>query len=173
MEMLKVCCVTGHRPQGFPWDYYDTESISYQEYIESMACFVGEAIRKQKVNYFIAGGAIGADSDFAEIVLGLRDSFYDHIKLEIAVPCPNQDKYWSDKEKQAYAKLLKRADKVTYVSDKYTNFCMQKRNQYMVDHSDIVFAFWNENKKSGGTYNTIQYAKQKNKQLELFVLNNY
>lgn len=59
MEMLKVCCVTGHRPQGFPWDYYDTESVSYQEYIESMACFVGEAIRKQKVNYFIAGEQSG------------------------------------------------------------------------------------------------------------------
>lgn len=173
MEKLKVCCVTGHRPQGFPWDYYDTESASYQEYIESMACYVGEVIRKQEVNYFIAGGAIGVDSDFAEIVLGLRDSFYDHIKLEIAVPCPNQDKYWSDTDKETYARILERADKVTYVSDKYTNFCMQKRNQYMVDHSDIVFAFWNENKTSGGTYNTIQYAKKKNKQLELFVLNNY
>lgn len=76
-------------------------------------------------------------------------------------------------DRETYARILERADKVTYVSDKYTNFCMQKRNQYMVDHSDIVFAFWNENKTSGGTYNTIQYAKKKNKQLELFVLNNY
>lgn len=82
-----TCCVTGHRPKGFPWDYSDTECASHQEYLEAMACYVGEAIRKGGVVNFIAGGAIGADTDFAETVLEFRDHVYDHIRLEIAVPC--------------------------------------------------------------------------------------
>lgn len=169
----KVCCVTGHRPKGFPWDYNDTKSASHQEYLEAMACYIDLIIRKDNVDYFIAGGAIGVDMDFAEIVLDFRDHVYDHIRLEIAVPCKGQDARWSESDKARYKSILDRADKVTVLSPHYTNFCMQKRNEFMVDHSDIVFAFWNENEKKGGTVNTINYAKRKNKRLELFVLNQY
>ena len=41
---------------------------------------------------------------------------------------------------------------------------MQKRNEYMVDKSDLVIAFWN-GEESGGTWNTINYAERKGKQL--------
>ena len=168
-----TCCVTGHRPKGFPWDYSDTDGGSPQEYLEAMSCYIGEAIRKGGVVHFIAGGAIGADTDFAETVLDFRDHVYDHITLEIAVPCEGQDAHWSDEDKARYKRILERADKVTVLSPHYTRFCMQKRNEYMVDHSDIVFAFWNEKETKGGTVNTINYAKRKNKRLELFVLNQY
>lgn len=168
-----TCCVTGHRPKGFPWDYSKTDSASHQEYLEAMACYIDLVIRKDGVVNFIAGGAIGADTDFAETVLDFRDHVYDHIRLEIAVPCKGQDARWSAEDKARYKNIIERADKVTVLSDHYTSFCMQKRNEYMVDHSDIVFAFWNENEKTGGTVNTIKYAKQKNKRLELFVLNQY
>ena len=137
-----TCCVTGHRPKGFPWDYSDTEGASHQEYLEAMACYIDKVIRKDGVVNFIAGGAIGADTDFAETVLDFRDHVYDHIRLEIAVPCEGQDARWSEQDKVRYKRILERADKVTVLSPHYTSFCMQKRNEYMVDHSDIVFAFW-------------------------------
>lgn len=168
-----TCCVTGHRPKGFPWDYSKTDSASHQEYLEAMACYIDQVIRKDGVVHFIAGGAIGADTDFAETVLDFRDHVYDHITLEIAVPCMGQEDRWSAEDKARYKSILDRADTVTVLSEHYTSFCMQKRNEYMVDHSDIVFAFWNENETKGGTVNTINYAKRKNKRLELFVLNQY
>ena len=37
---------------------------------------------------FISGGALGADSDFAEIVIDLRKSAYPDITLEVAAPLP-------------------------------------------------------------------------------------
>lgn len=169
----KVCCVTGHRPNNFPWNYKDKESASHQEYIEAMACYIDWYIHKHNVNYFICGGAIGVDTDFAEMIIEFRDKVYSEIQLEIAVPCKEQDKKWLPEDKAKYADILKKADKVTYVSDVYSPACMMKRNKYMVDNSDIVFAFWNENKKTGGTFNTIEYAKKKGKQLELFILNQY
>ena len=111
---------TGHRPKGFPWAYNDTECASHQEYIEAMACYIDEVIRKDNVVHFIAGGAIGADTDFAETVLDFRDHVYDHITLEIAVPCEGQDARWSESDRARYKKILDRADKVTVLSPHYS-----------------------------------------------------
>ena len=43
---------------------------------------------------------------------------------------------------------------------------MLVRNDYMVDHSDLVLAIWN-GEQSGGTWHTIQYAKTKGKQVDI------
>lgn len=169
----KVCCATGHRPSGFPWDYNNKECSSHQEYIEAMACYVDWFTHKHGYNYFICGGALGVDTDFAETVIEFRDYVYPEIQLEIAVPCKGQEKGWSPENKAKYAEILQKADKVTYVSDVYTPDCMQKRNKFLIDNSDVIFAFWNESIKTGGTYNTIEYAKKQNKRIELFILNQY
>ena len=46
---------------------------------------------------------------------------------------------------------------------------MQKRNRYMVDKSDIILAIWN-GEKSGGTWNTIEYAQKKGKKIIYIML---
>lgn len=172
-ETNLTCCVTGHRPGGFPWDYSDKECASHQEYLDSMSNFIDLFIRKEGVRHFIAGGALGVDTDFAETVIEFRDHIYSDITLEIAVPCKNQELKWSSTDKERYKKILEKADKVTILADHYTSFCMQKRNEYMIDHSDVVFAFWNKEKTTGGTVNAIKYAKRKNKRVEMFILNEY
>ena len=103
------------------------------------------------------------DTDFAEAVLQAKKQHKD-IVLEIAVPCRNQDLKWSKDDKKRYAEILNNADIVNVLSESYTPFCMQKRNEYMVDKSDLVIAFWN-GEESGGTWNTMNYAKRKSKQL--------
>jgi uncharacterized phage-like protein YoqJ len=40
---------------------------------------------------------------------------------------------------------------------------MQKRNEYMVDNSDIVIAVWDGSK--GGTYNCVKYAEKLGKKI--------
>ena len=112
--------------------------------------------------HFISGGALGADSDFAEIVIDLRKSAYPDITLEIAVPCPNQNLKWCTKDKRRYMKICQAADSVNVISKKYSDFCMQKRNEYMVDQSDFVIVVWN-GETHGGTYRTFQYVKRKKK----------
>jgi uncharacterized phage-like protein YoqJ len=39
---------------------------------------------------------------------------------------------------------------------------MQVRNQWMVDHAMVVMAVW-DGKQSGGTWNCIQYARQRHR----------
>ena len=158
---MKTCCLTGHRPKGFPWDYANKKCMEHKSYLALLREKVVELI-SDGYRHFISGGALGADSDFAEIVIDLRKSAYPDITLEIAVPCPNQDLKWGTKDKHRYKKICKAADSVNLISEKYTNFCMQIRNEYMVDQSDFVIVVWN-GEKQGGTYRTFQYTQRKKK----------
>lgn len=163
------CCITGNRPQKLPFiKFGDFNDINYMEYIESMYYQIEQKI-KMGYDYFISGAALGVDLDFAEAVIYYRDGKLGEpqdIKLEIAVPCDNQTRDWNKKDVERYNKILALADKIVYVSHKYTFDCMQKRNEYMVDNSELVLAFWNGETK-GGTYNTIKYARKNNKQIEI------
>ena len=155
-----TCCVTGNRPQKFPWKY--GEGKEHKKYLVEMARQI-EKLIESGYTYFISGGAIGVDMDFAEAVLQAKKR-HNNIILEIAVPCRNQDLKWSKDDKMRYAEILKSADIVKVLSESYTPFCMQKRNEYMVDKSDLGIAFWN-GEESGGTWNTINYAKRNDKQI--------
>ena len=162
---MKICCVTGNRPHKFPWKY--GEGKEHKKYIVEMTRQIDELINSG-YTYFISGGAIGVDTDFADAVLQAKKRHKD-IMLEIAVPCKNQDLKWSKDDKERYAEILKSADLVNILSENYTSFCMQKRNEYMVNKSDLVIAFWN-GKESGGTWNTMNYTKRKSKQLLIIKL---
>ena len=168
MYNMKTCCLTGHRPKGFPWDYEDKNSTEQKRYLAALREKVVGLILSG-YDYFISGGALGADTDFAETIIGLRDSAYPHIMLEIAVPCPNQDLKWRKKDKLRYKAICNAASLVNVVSEKYSDFCMQKRNEYMVDKSDLVLVVWN-GERQGGTYNTLRYAKKKEKNLKVIDL---
>ena len=163
--MDKICCVTGNRPQKFPWKY--GEGKAHKKYLVEMTRQI-EKLIESGYTYFISGGAIGVDMDFADAVLQAKKRHKD-IMLEIAVPCRNQDLKWSKDDKKRYAEILNSADFVNVLSESYTSFCMQKRNEYMVDKSDLVLAFWN-GEESGGTWNTMNYAKRKSKQLLILKL---
>lgn len=163
----KICCVIGHYPKDFPWNYDDNDCNSHQEYIEAMSAYTDWFIRKHGFNHFIFGSAPGVDTDFAETIIEFRDNVYPEIQIEIVTFPEAQNK------NTKHANILQKADKVTYVSDNYTPDCMMKRNKYMVDKSDVVFAFWNQNDNDGEVFNTIEYAKKQNKQIELFILNHY
>ena len=61
--------------------------------------------------------------------------------------------------------MLSVADQKIVISEEYTAWCMQKRNQFMVDNSFAVLC--NLKRNTGGTYNTVNYAKKQN----VFVIN--
>ena len=167
---MKICSVTGHRPSGFPWNYRDKECLAHSNYLSYMEEKISKLISIESYNYFIAGGAIGVDTDFAKTVLSLRDTIYPHIQLEIAVPCKNQDLKWTSEDKAVYNQILAKANVVNVLNQHYTSFCMQKRNEYMVMKSDLVLAFYNANSTKGGTYNTIKLMQRKKINFELLYL---
>ena len=125
-------------------------------------------IEKAVINgytYFISGMALGIDMICAEIVLELKKK-YKNVMLECAIPCLNQEKKWSLTQQERYRKILHKADVVHYVSEtEYTDTCMNDRNNYMVEQSDVVIAVWNG--KPSGTGNTVIMAKNAGKKIRI------
>lgn len=152
-----IFCVTGNRPEKFPFDYYDTGSREMNMYHQKIDGLLKE-LRSRGFDHVITGMARGVDLDVAMHAINMGGML-----LEAAVPFRNQAEKYSDNERKVYDFVLSRADKVTIVNERYSLECYFDRNRYMVDKADLVAAFWN-GENSGGTYYTINYAKEKQKE---------
>ena len=145
-----ACCFTGHRSLGRDFDKQRLRSE-----IEALIC--------KGVKIFIAGGALGFDTEAATEVI-LQKMKGKDVKLYIYAPCTDQDKYWAPYQKTLYRKILEKADLVSMPSTPYTSQCMRERNYKMVDDSDYVIAYYNGEYRSG-TGQTVRYAYKRSKQV--------
>lgn len=163
-KKILSCCFTGHRPNKLPWK--DNEKcFSFFVFNIKLTITLLKLIWNNNCRYFTSGMALGIDLICAEKILKLK-KFIKNITLECAIPCLNQTAKWLPHNIDRYNKILSLADKITYTSNKnYFNGCMQLRNKYMIDNNDIVFAIYNGS--NGGTQQTINYAKLKNKNIIL------
>lgn len=159
-KIENTCCFTGNRPKYLPWgeNEFNPECGRIKENLYALL----EDLYKDGYRFFICGMAIGADMYFSEAVLELKDKFND-VSLECAYPCKGSTGLWSIKDKLRASKIEKRADTVTFLSDKYYNGCMQKRNRYMVDKASILITL--RYTTTGGTAFTADYAEKKNKKI--------
>ena len=66
-----------------------------------------------------------------------------------------------ESQRERYYRIAEQCDKETMLQHHYDKDCMQKRNRYMVDSSDIIIAVWNG--KPSGTGNTVRYAQEQEK----------
>lgn len=148
---------TGHRPHKL-WGY-DIHQDKYRKLYIVLRNIVMNNIQEGCENVLISGMALGVDTVAAYLAVTLRDKGLP-IKFEAAVPCWNQDSKWHGESREIYKNLISKADVVTMVHDGPYNYsCMQDRNEYMVDHADILIAVWDGS--SGGTGNCVRYAKSK------------
>ena len=148
-----TCTFTGHRAEKLPWGYNENDPRCRR--LKRTLYDTLEAVYESGFHRFICGMAEGCDLYFAETVLALK-STYPHITLEAAIPCPSQADGWSERQKARYRDILARCDYETMVQQSYTPGCMQRRNRYMVDHSDLLIAV--HDGLPGGTRYTIEYA---------------
>jgi hypothetical protein len=145
----KTCCFTGHRELDAGFDREKLKRI-----IEK-AAEIG-------FDTFLCGMARGFDSECFDVVAKLKRE--KRLTLIACVPCVNQARYYSQREKEEYEKRLKESDGVIYITDSdYTPGCMQKRNRFMVDNSGLVICYLNKNK--GGTKTTVDYAAAKSREI--------
>lgn len=174
---MKKITLTGHRPKqlmpaGEKWDFrhalvqgYGTE---IRKELLKQAGFNRETQtwERQDPVTLLSGMALGIDTIGALVLLRLKKQFPELFFLECAIPCLNQDKNWHETDKERYHDILKQADTVTYVSKQtYTDGCMQRRNEYMVDQADVILAVWDGTKS--GTGNCVVYALEQGKPIAL------
>lgn len=137
-------CATGHRPEKLGG--YDKARHSR---LHRFACWYLEQHRPDR---FISGMALGWDQACAQACISLG------IPFEAAVPFRGQESKWPAFSQGVYLGLLSNADSITYVDQCYSPAAMQRRNEYMVRHSDGVVALWDGS--SGGTGNCIRFARE-------------
>lgn len=152
MEKEWTCCFTGHRE-------IDAKTVKN---LQKMLKKTLLRLIEEGYSHFISGGALGFDTLAAEAVLNLKNK-KPHIRLTMALPCRNQDKFWNEMQKAKYKALLSLADSIFYTDEEYNKGCMFKRNRYMVDKSSCVIAYLNS--CYGGTKYTVDYAKKTNRRI--------
>ena len=146
------CCFTGHR-------FIKSEKLSFVRARLSEEIF--RQINRGK-KCFICGGALGFDTLAAKMVLEFK-KVYPEISLVLYLPCKKQTKNWRQSDIDIFNDILKKADRVFYISEEYFSGCMHKRNLAMVESSDTCIAFLEKN--SGGTFFTVSSAKSRQKEV--------
>ena len=152
---MKGVCLTGNRPQKIPFAENSRECEELKERLRSVVV----SLIEEGYTRFISGMALGSDIWFAECVLSLKDVYPD-IELEAAVPYIGQSDRLAVADRFRYDRILRACNEVTYVSDNYTKYCMNKRNRYMVDHASHIIALY-DGVPQGGTAQTLAYAMRK------------
>lgn len=142
--------LTGHRPDklgGYkvPNPLYDRIIAAGRQKLIELA--------PEKV---ISGVALGWDQWMAQVCVELGIPFL------AAVPFEGQERKWPKDSQDRYRALLaKAAETVIVCPGGYAPWKMQKRNCWMVDHSDFMLACWDGS--PGGTRNCLDYINSKEK----------
>lgn len=154
-KRLHRCCFTGHRPRKLPVDEVTLCSALDRE--------IDLAIRDGYTT-FISGMAMGVDIMGAELVIRRKEHIHS-LHIIAACPYPGSGARWSSDWQDRYHSVLKQADIVRYISNSYWEGCFQKRNEWLVNHSNLVIAVYCG--CPGGTRNTIEYAKRMTVELRI------
>ena len=178
--MLNMC-YTGHRPEllgGYDWNTEVNQKILLRLHEHAIA-FISNNLQYKNFRVYF-GGALGIDQMAFVVWKQIRDEYaiWDlNVKLFLAIPFKQYDSKWlSQIDKDRFKYQIEDADEVIYVDTEVGYECKHVsvgeyhssknhiRNNYMVDHSDVIIAVWN-GQKDGGTASCVRYAKRKNKEV--------
>ena len=150
-----IVAFTGHRPDKLGG--YKLPNDTYIKVCQK----IDEALTELKPEKVITGMALGVDQWAAAV------AYRKKIPFLAASPFENQECKWPEASQKAY-RLLRRlaAEEVIVCPGGYEASKMQTRNEWMVDHCDLLIAVWNGTK--GGTANCVQYAQSVARQI-LFI----
>lgn len=175
---MKTIAFTGHRPDKLFG--YDLKNNNYKILAKNLYDVLKNQIEQCDADTFITGGALGFDTLAFCVVEKLKKD-YEVYQL-LAIPFANQPNNWSQDSISRYNKIKTKATNI-YVDEQkedkdysikgtnpgeYHPAKMQKRNEWMVDHCDLLIGCWDGVKK-GGTWNCLNYAQKLNK--EIIIIN--
>lgn len=155
MKTVTTCCFVGHYPQSLPFgfDEGNDDCVRLKQLLKEQMIYLIEAL---DVSHFISGVDLGIGQYAAEIVLDLKRD-YPEITLECAIPCENQAEKWTGAQRERYFSIVEYCDKETLLQRHYTEDCMKKRKEYMINQSNYMIAVWNG--KPGYTCNILSFAR--------------
>ena len=167
--MKKICSFTGHRLNKFSFiNENDINCITLKYLIMEQI----KNLYLEGTKIFLTGGAIGTDIWCGEIVLDLKRQYKD-IKLYCIIPFENQSEKWSYEYKKRYKNLIENCDNKIILQKEYTDNCYLIRNKFLADKCTTLLCVYDGVSKKSGTYSTINYAFNLNKEIIYINCTNY
>ncbi len=145
-KRLHRCCFSGHRPEKL-----DTAEEEIKAWLEEQI----DAAIADGYRTFLCGMGMGVDLFAGEIVLAKRAKD-PSLHLICVEPWPGFAARWGEPWKGIHDAMLESADFVKVISRHYFNGVFESRNNYLVDHSNRLIAYYNG--APGGTRSMIEYA---------------
>lgn len=142
---MQTCAFTGHR-------------FIKREHVSALAELLLRAIEyayEKGCRTYLAGGAIGFDTEAARAVIKFRMSHPD-VKLKLILPCQDQAEKWTDSQRSVYEYTLSEADEIVYISDGYYDGCLKDRNRALAEGCDMLIAY--VGRSNSGAAQTVRMA---------------
>lgn len=136
-----TACFTGHR----------TYDGSRNEELKS-------AIRElyaRGYRIFLCGMAVGFDLAAAECALSLRDELQE-LRIVAVVPFEGMERRFSESQRALFEQISQESEEVVTLATHYSSSVYAMRNNYLVDNSSAVIAYFDGSK--GGTAYTVRRA---------------
>jgi uncharacterized phage-like protein YoqJ len=154
-EKSLAIAFTGHRQLkgNYP------PSKEWRTVFDTILYYIMELNNEYKELHFASGGALGFDQVAAEAVIRAQ-TLGANATLTFVIPFPGFQKRWPAKSQEHLEQLQQMATKVVFVDNDptYKPYKLQKRNEYMVNRSDMILALIEQGLTKGGTFNCIKYA---------------
>ena len=154
--------LTGHRPKRLrlPENEADDAWEKIEEWIVKQLFKMNEVCYLERENLDIyCGMASGSDFAFGTVAMLVKVYEIIPLRLHCVLPCKDYNSSHA-----LYDGMKKYADEWIELSDEFYKGCDNARDQYMVDHCDVLLAIW-DGKKSGGVWSTIRKAQKAGKQI--------
>ncbi len=163
----RVCCFTGYRPHRFA---FSPDGLRPEQVQAALGEQIGR-LYDEGYRTFITGMCVGVDLWAAAEVLALATR-YEDVSLVAAVPFAGQESRWPAVDRQNYRRLLAACTRVETLfspeeAKQHPAACYRKRNEWMVDRSDMVLAVYTaaDSAPRSGTAATVRYARRKLKRI--------
>ena len=145
------CALTGHRVLD--------KSFSRAALEEKIRMLAAEG-----ADTFYCGMALGFDLACCGILASLKREM--PVRIVACIPCADQSGRYPYEMRRLYGELLGECDEKIVLHETYEKGCMFERNRYMVDRSDVLFAYLRAPR--GGTYYTVRYAQKNGKRIVFY-----
>lgn len=140
--MGKICIFTGHR-----------DIPAHTEPLRAALLRHITALHADGYTDFLSGGAMGFDLLAAEAVLELRP-LLPGLRLLMILPCYNQERAYSPRDKARYRAILDQADLVRYTAHDYYRGCMLARDRVLAEAAHFCLCYLT--RSTGGTAYTVR-----------------
>jgi len=147
-----IIAATGHRPNKIK--SYGKEAYPGTFSYDRLVDLSFQILKRKNPTHVISGMSLGFDMAIAQAAI------YADVPFIAAIPFEGQESLWPKKTQEYYHALINKASEVEFISEPgYEKIKMQKRNEWMVNHSDLLVSLWDGSE--GGTRNCISYAESK------------